>query len=95
MDTEGRTRDLCATGKATDISEGEKGMSMFDEGDVAIACLDAEQEWQKQQLLDREEQEICHALARVGAGLGGMKEAQVLAQALGPRFDNQERVTHE
>ena len=52
-------------------------------------------EWQKQQLLDQQEQEICHALARVGMGLGGMKEAQVLAQALGPRFDNQERVTHE
>jgi hypothetical protein len=48
--------------------------------------MDDNQEWQKQQLLDREEQEICHALARVGAGLGGMKEAQVLAQALGERF---------
>jgi hypothetical protein len=50
--------------------------------------MDDNQEWQKQQLLDQQEQEICHALARVGAGLGGMKEAQVLAQALGPRFDN-------
>ena len=45
-------------------------------------------EWQKQQLLDQQEQEICQALARVGAGMAGMKEAQVLAQALGPRFDN-------
>jgi hypothetical protein len=49
--------------------------------------MDDNQEWQKQQLLDQQEQEICHALARVGAGLGGMKEAQVLAQALGPRFE--------
>lgn len=41
---------------------------------------------QQQELQEEQDAEICGALARVCLGLGGRKEAQILADALGPRF---------
>ena len=43
------------------------------------------QEWQKA-AQEAEEWQITNALARVAVGLGGKREAEILAGALGDRF---------
>ncbi len=46
----------------------------------------------RQQETQEQEREICDALSRVTLGLGGRREAEILATALGPRFtDDQTR----